>query len=218
VGELLADMMAADRNPQIGTCADDAVIDIHVTACADDGEACDALLCGDVEEIRRRLGDVVFGEEPDTLAGVVGRLLTERGKTLAVAESCTGGLLAKMLTDVPGSSEYFIEGLVTYANRAKERLLDVHGAVSAEVAEAMAQGCRRASGTDFAISITGIAGPGGGSANKPIGLVFVALADESGADVRELRLGSQHGRESVRVRSCRSALNLLRRRLLRETQ
>jgi nicotinamide-nucleotide amidase len=97
-------------------------------------------------------------------------------------------------------------------------MIDAQGAVSAEVAEAMAQGCRRASGTDFAISITGIAGPGGGSANKPVGLVFVALADDSGADVRELRLGSQLDRESVRVRSCRSALNLLRRRLLRGSQ
>lgn len=225
VGELIADLMAPGRNPQVGTLASEAVIGIRVTANGDAHQEARALLERDVNEIRRRLGDLVFGRDSETLADAAGRLLTQHRKTIAVAESCTGGLLAKMLTDVPGSSEYFLEGVVTYSNAAKVRLLDVpsalierFGAVSAQVAESMALGCRRSSRAHYTLSITGIAGPSGGSVQKPVGLVYVALADEGGADVRELRLGTQLNREQIRVRACRSVLNLIRRRLLPANQ
>src|SRR5918995_2050553 len=136
------------------------------------------------KEVLARLSDYYFGEDDETLEGAVGRLLKERGAILALAESCTGGLLAKRLTDVPGSSAYFKEGLVTYSNESKERLLGVphalivdHGAVSEPVARAMAEGAREVSGADYGLSVTGVAGPDGGTEEKPVGLVFVGISD-----------------------------------------
>jgi nicotinamide-nucleotide amidase len=130
-------------------------------------------------------------------------------------------LIATRLTDVPGSSAYFVQGLVTYANEAKERLLGVaagllreHGAVSEPVAEAMADRCRKISGTDYALSVTGIAGPTGATADKPIGLVYVALAGPAGVKARELRLGATLTRAQVRDRAAKAALNMLRLQLL----
>jgi nicotinamide-nucleotide amidase len=141
------------------------------------------------------------------------------GYTLAVAESCTGGLIAQRLTDVAGSSKYFTEGVVAYSNEAKTRTLDVkkkllleHGAVSAEVAEAMAVGIRKRAGTDFGLSITGIAGPGGGSEEKPVGLVYIALADDVQTKSRKLQIPGD--RQLVRWRASQAALDLLRRRLI----
>jgi nicotinamide-nucleotide amidase len=134
--------------------------------------------------IRERLGSIVYAEGEETLEQVVGRLLRERKRTVAVAESCTGGLIAQKLTDVPGSSEYFLGGVVAYGNAAKRTLLGVDaallarcGAVSEEVARAMAEGARARFGADLAVATTGIAGPGGGTPEKPVGLVHVALAD-----------------------------------------
>ena len=136
------------------------------------------------KEVIARLADYYFGQGDETLEGAVARLLKERDATLALAESCTGGLLAKRLTDMPGSSAYFTEGLVTYSNGAKERLLGVphellveHGAVSDAVARAMAEGAREVSGADYGLSVTGIAGPDGGTEEKPVGLVFVGISD-----------------------------------------
>ncbi len=155
-----------------------------------------------------------------TLWDVVVRELVARRQTVSTAESCTGGLIAKSLTDVPGSSACFLQGLVTYSNEAKTRLLGVpaalitaQGAVSRPVAEAMAVGCRKLSGTDFAISVTGIAGPDGGTAEKPVGLVFIGLADASGCEVEELRMGSSLTRSEIRDRTRKAALNRLRLRL-----
>lgn len=155
-----------------------------------------------------------------TLADAVARLLFERRQTIAVAESCTGGLLAKCLTDVPGSSAYFLEGVVTYSNAAKTRLLGVpaeliaaHGAVSPQVAEAMATNCRRLAGADIALAITGIAGPAGGTTQKPVGLVYVAMATGAGTIVKELRLGENLARAQIRDRAVKAALNLLRLKL-----
>jgi nicotinamide-nucleotide amidase len=150
---------------------------------------------------------------------VVGLRLAVAGFTLATAESCTGGLVAERLTDVPGSSTYFMEGVVTYSNEAKTRLLGVpselieaHGAVSAEVAEAMAEGVKRRAGVDFGLSVTGIAGPGGGTQAKPVGLVYIALADDAHTEHRRLMLpGDRH---LIRWRSSQAALDLLRRRLI----
>ena len=141
------------------------------------------------------------------------------GFTLAVAESCTGGLIAQRITNVPGSSKYFIEGVVTYSNESKTRLLGVdkklirdHGAVSKEVARDMARGVRHRAKTDFGIAVTGIAGPGGGSEEKPVGLVYVALADDAHTEHKRLMIPGD--RELVRWRASQAALDMLRRRLI----
>lgn len=220
LGEQIADLMRRDRNPAVGTSAADLVISIRVNAKAETAEAAGRLAETDVAELRRRLGDVVFGEDGQTLADAVAARLIQRRQTVSTAESCTGGLIAKRLTDVPGSSAYFVQGFVTYANEAKRRLLglaseliETHGAVSPQVAEAMAVNCRRVSGTDYALAATGIAGPSGGSPDKPVGLVFVALADADGVTVKELRLGDNLSRARIRDRTAKIALNLLRLRL-----
>ena len=149
----------------------------------------------------------------------MGLKLTVGGYTLSVAESCTGGLIAQRLTDVPGSSKYFIEGAVTYSNDAKTRTLGVepvllleHGAVSAPVAEAMAEGIRKRARTDFGLAVTGIAGPGGGSEEKPVGLVYIALADDAHTEHRRIIIPGD--RNLIRWRASQAALDLLRRRLI----
>lgn len=222
VGELLADMMARDRNPQVGTTVAQGVIGVRVRAVSGDEADAHTLLRSDMSETRRRLGHAVFGEGEDTLESVVGGMLKARGLTLATAESCTGGLLAKRLTDIPGSSAYFLRGYVTYADAAKTDLLGVspelmasHGAVSEQAARAMASACRTAASADFALSLTGIAGPAGGdSSSKPVGLVYIGMADEGGVEVKTLRLGEHLRRGEIRERACSAALNLLRLRLL----
>jgi len=223
INRILGDMMRPGRHPAVGTRASNAVIGVRVVAPGDSFVAARELVERDLAEIRSRLGDLIFGEEDDTLAVAVGRLLNERNETLSVAESCTGGMLAKLITDVPGSSAYFVEGVVSYANEAKTRLLGVpaeliaaHGAVSAEVAEAMARGCRERSGADYALATTGVAGPAGGTAAKPVGLVYLACAHARGTNTNKMRMGETLGRESIRVRACRTVLNMLRRHLLAE--
>ena len=218
LGELLADLMQRGRNPSVGTTASHAILSVRVLARAPSGSEARERLQADVSEIRRRLGTVIFGEDDDTLEGVVARLLVEQHKTIATAESCTGGLLAKRLTDIPGSSAYFLRGYVTYADAAKVDLLGVpadllsqHGAVSEPVAKAMALGCRRAAGADYALSITGIAGPTGGSPpEKPIGLVYIGLAHSAGVETLRVLCGDHLTRDEIRDRSCKTALNLLR--------
>ena len=224
VGKKLADLMRRDRNPTVGTGATELVIAIRMTAISENSEDAERLLQADAAEARRRLGDVVFGEGEETPADAVARLLIERGATISTAESCTGGLIAKRLTDVPGSSGYMMQGFVTYSNEAKckllgipEGLIEAHGAVSREIAEAMAANCRRISGTDYALSATGIAGPGGATAEKPVGLVFVGLATREGTTAKELRLGENLSRAQVRARTAKIGLNLLRLDILRST-
>ena len=153
------------------------------------------------------------------LGSVVGELLLRKGLTLSLAESCTGGLVAKLITDVAGSSEYFLEGAVTYADAAKIRVLGVspallaaHGAVSSEVAMAMATGMRNNSGSDIALAVTGIAGPGGGSAEKPVGTVFIALATAAGCRAQCYRFSGS--RDEVRNSTAFMAMDWLRRHLL----
>ncbi len=150
---------------------------------------------------------------------VVGRSLSISRFTLAVAESCTGGLIAERLTNVPGSSRYFIEGLVTYSNESKTRLLGVDkklirefGAVSQQVARDMARGVRHRAKTDFGLAITGIAGPDGGTEDKPVGLVFIALADDAHTEHKRFILPGD--RELIRWRASQAALDMLRRRLI----
>lgn len=194
---------------------------VRVTAKAATKEEAEALAQPTVEEVRKRLGDVVYGVNVQNLEEVVVAGLTKRGQEVATAESCTGGLLAKRLTDVPGASAVFRTGLVTYANSTKTKLLGVpedmlaaHGAVSPEVAQAMAEGVRRISGADYGIGITGVAGPDGGTPEKPVGLVWIALAAADTCYVYAMRpAGRYQGRNAVRVRSSSRALDMLRRLL-----
>jgi nicotinamide-nucleotide amidase len=174
-------------------------------------------------EIRLRLGSIVYSETDETLEVVLGRLLAERGKTIAVAESCTGGLMAEKLTRVPGSSAYFLGGVVAYSDAAKTELLGVpaaliaaHGAVSNEVAVAMAEGARERFGADYGVSTTGISGPDGGSAEKPVGLVSVAIAWQQGARVESHADSFVFAldRERHRALSVQVGLDWVRRSLL----
>ena len=193
----------------------------HAKAKAATAEEARALALPTVEEAKKRLGDVVYGVNVASLEEVVVGLLRERGEEVATAESCTGGMLAMRITDIPGSSAVFRTGLVTYANETKTRLLNVpedmlraHGAVSEEVARAMAEGVKRDAGSTYGIGITGIAGPDGGSAEKPLGLVYIALATPN--ETYCLRMqpkGIYRGRSFVRERSVGKALDMLRRYL-----
>jgi nicotinamide-nucleotide amidase len=172
------------------------------------------------DAVRERLHEWIFAEGTDSMEAVIGRLLIEAKQTVALAESCTGGLIGHRLTQVPGSSAYVDRGVVSYSNQAKIELLGVsaalierHGAVSAEVAAAMAKGIRERSGVSIGLSVTGIAGPGGGTATKPVGLVYVALnADNGDAVTREHRFNGD--RSVVKQRSSQAALDVLRRWLL----
>ena len=176
-----------------------------------------------LKEAKTRLGDIVYGEEDETMESVVGRLLNEQQLTLAVAESCTGGLIGHRLTQVPGASTYVDRVAVTYSNRAKVEMLGVpsgllkrHGAVSADVAAAMARGIRERSGASVGVSVTGIAGPGGATESKPVGLVYVGLDGAQGeAMTKEFRF---HGgdRTVIKQRSSQAALDLLRRWLIKK--
>ncbi len=180
-----------------------------------------AWLAGRGAALERLLGDDVFSHEAEgTLESEVGRLLAARGETVATAESCTGGLIAEHLTRVAGASAYFLGALVTYSNAAKRDLLGVpaemlerHGAVSEEAARAMASGLRRALGPDHAIAVTGIAGPAGGSRDKPVGTVHVVVSSAGGEAVRHRRFVFPGGRARVRALTAHAALDLLRRRL-----
>ena len=173
--------------------------------------------------VRERLGTHLYAVGDEGMEETVGRLLRERGLTLAVAESCTGGLVGHRLTEVPGSSEYFLMGVVSYSNDAKERLLGVRpetlrgaGAVSTQAAEEMAAGVRRLSGADLGLATTGVAGPGGGSPEKPVGTVCVALAWEGGSWSRRYDLG-ERSRDWVKGMAAQTALDRVRRWLLGES-
>jgi nicotinamide-nucleotide amidase len=179
-----------------------------------------------LDEIQARvcaaLGERVLGVDGPGLPEIAGRLLLEAGLTVAVAESCTGGLVGKRFTDVPGSSDYFLGGVTAYSNEVKTKVLGVretllaeHGAVSAEVAGAMAEGVQRLLGSGCALSTTGVAGPGGGTEEKPVGLVFIGSVVKGVTEVERLRLWGR--RDQTRERAALAALDLLRRRLLRNS-
>ncbi|MBX3364584.1 MAG: competence/damage-inducible protein A [Phycisphaeraceae bacterium] len=217
VGSLLDDLMARGRNPVVGTTASGGVVScrLRLEGAVASGAALDALEV----EVRRRLGAVVFGSGDDTPASVVLGLLAARGERIVVVESCTGGLLGKMLTDVPGASTSVEGGWLTYSNSFKQRMVGVaqatlerKGAVSRQTAEAMATGGRERGGVDHCLAITGVAGPDGGTAEKPVGTVWIAHAGPGGVDARCFRFGGD--RHSVRHWSAVSALGLLRLKLL----
>ena len=219
VDEKIAPVYTQYKNPQTTILFNRSEIEIHLTAQAKTERDAELLLDGLAGQIEERLGHSIFAFRGETMEEVIGLRLAVAGFTLAVAESCTGGLISQRLTEVPGSSVYFMEGVVTYSNDAKTRSLGVdselivkHGAVSAEVAEAMAEGVRRRADTDFGIAVTGIAGPGGGSEEKPVGLVYIALSDDAHTEHRKLMLpGDRH---LIRWRASQAALDLLRRRLI----
>ena len=218
--ERIADLTEG-ANPTAATYAKENEMFVRVTARAATEDEARALCAPLVEEICRRFGAVVYSVDVDGLEQVVVQALRERGLTLATAESCTGGLLAKRITDVPGASEVFETGLVTYANAAKTRLLGVPeellcscGAVSEPVARAMAEGVRARSGSALGVGVTGIAGPGGGTPEKPVGLVYLALSDGERTWVRCMPGGPRsRGRGSVRNAAASTALDMVRRYL-----
>jgi nicotinamide-nucleotide amidase len=209
------------ENPTVAPYASQGTVKLRVSARAATEAAAIALINPIAEEILKIAGEHHYGDNEDTLASVVGDLLRHQGQTLAVAESCTGGGLGQMLTTVSGSSEYFLGGIISYDNSVKIGLLGVHpadleraGAVSDPVACQMASGVRARLGTDWGIGITGIAGPGGGTAEKPVGLVYIGLAGPDGTVASHRYLfGDLRGRDWVRHLSCCTALDLLRRSL-----
>ena len=219
VDEKIAPIYTKYENPQTTILFNSSEIEIHLRAHGRTEADAEALLDDLALKIEQELGNSAFSFRGETMEEVVGRRLAMTGFTLAVAESCTGGLIAQRLTSVPGSSKYFTEGVVTYSNEAKVRLLGVDkkmilefGAVSQQVARDMARGVRHRAKTDFGLAVTGIAGPDGGTAEKPVGLVFIALADDAHTEHKRLMIPGD--RELVRWRASQAALDMLRRRLI----
>ena len=215
---ILHDMMAESKNPTIAPYAKTSECFARVTAKADTPAECEQLLEPVVEKICGLLGEDVYGVDVDSLEQVVGDGLRQRGLTLAVAESCTGGLLSKRITDIPGCSDYYLGGVCSYANEVKMRVLgvrkdtlDTAGAVSPEVAEQMAAGVAHALGADIGVGITGVAGPDGGTEDKPVGLVYISVWYKGQHFTREMR--SSNGRDRIRMQAASTALDLIRRKV-----
>ena len=210
------------NNPTVAPYAGKGEVRLRVAAKAASQAEAEALIKPVASEIKSIAGLDYFGSNEDTLASVVGSLLNDKNQTLSVAESCTGGGLGAMLTEISGSSSYFLGGVIAYANQVKQNLLNVNGqdlaeqgAVSSTVAEQMALGVKKRFATDWGVSITGIAGPKGGTETKPVGLVYIGLATpDHKVFSQEYRFGDRRGRELVRYLSSYSALDLLRRKLI----
>lgn len=209
-----------DRQQSLSYVSDGEEISIIVSVRGDLQQEVETRLTALELQIQKRLGNVLYGRGSQTLEEVVGRLLTEKKHTLALAESCTGGLIANLLTNVPGSSDYFDRGVVSYSNEAKISLLDVspniieqHGAVSAETAIAMAEGVRWVAQTSYGLAVTGIAGPSGGTPTKPVGLVYLALACDR-AETQWKRCQFSGDRLLIKKRTAQTALEMLRHHLL----
>jgi nicotinamide-nucleotide amidase len=219
VEQLVAPLYKTFENPRTTILGGAGQTELHLTAEGRSEEEVEALLEELASGLRALLPGRVYSEDGRELAEVVAALLRERSLSLALAESCTGGLVAARLTSVAGASDFLERGYVTYSNRAKVEVLGVdpglieaHGAVSEEVARAMAEGARRAAGTDLAVGITGIAGPGGETPGKPVGLVFLALAGAMGDRVRRVQFPGD--RERVRGQATQAALEMIRRAVL----
>lgn len=241
VAERLGDLMRRYRNPSVGTTVSNNIVSLRINARFESAARAGRELDQTITACREKLGDLIFGEDDETLPLVISRLLhnstlSPQFSVLSVttAESCTGGLLAKMLTDIPGSSDYFKTGFITYSNQSKrdrlgvsENVINVHGAVSEPVVIAMAKGARRLANADFALSISGVAGPDGGTPAKPVGTVCIGLAhlpasetprsskareDEVTVVARTFTFTGD--REAIRDRAAKMALTMLRFRLL----
>lgn len=217
---LLRDLMNALHNPTLAPYAKPTGTELRITAHAPTREEALRLIAPVEEQVKAILKDKVIGVDVDSLEEVCLRLLKERGLTVGTAESCTGGLMAKLLTDLPGSSAVFRGGVVSYTDAVKRGLLGVpedllaqYGAVSPQVAQAMAQGARSALGCDLALAATGVAGPDPDDRGNPIGLVYLGLAWEGGCQVVPFRAGTQAERERVRRMAAWTGLDLIRRHL-----
>ncbi|MCT0211685.1 MAG: competence/damage-inducible protein A [Cyanobium sp.] len=220
LAEQVADLLALE-NPTVAPYAGTGEVKLRLTARAASTAEAAALLAPLEAELRARTSTLCFGADEESLASVVLALLRARGETLAVAESCTGGGIGAALAAVPGASDVFLGGVIAYANTIKQHLLGVtatalerHGAVSDPVALAMAEGVRRSTGATWAVSVTGIAGPGGGSAEKPVGLVHIGLAGPQGSRSEAVRFGSSRGRAWIQAVTAGEALNRLRLQLI----
>jgi nicotinamide-nucleotide amidase len=214
VEEAIGDRVLAVPGIELGYCARPGEVDVRIVGKANAIEQADTI-------IRSTLGSSVFSAADETLEEVVVKLLVQRNQTVAVAESCTGGLLANRITNVPGASAVFLAGYVCYANQAKLDMLDVepqliekHGAVSEQVAYALAEHARACARSDYALATTGVAGPSGGSPEKPVGTVYIALATAGGTIVRKLFFPTD--RETFKQIATQTALELLRRKLIKE--
>jgi nicotinamide-nucleotide amidase len=218
VGQKIHHLMDTNRNPYVGTMVHGGVVSVRIIAKAPTAEEAQPLIAQAEREIRELLGNVIFGVDKEDMEHAAAAQLARVGMTLSVAESCTGGLIAHKLTNVPGISRYFLEGIVAYSNDTKIEVLSVpkemiekHGAVSPEVAEAMAKGVQLRSDSNFAIGVTGIAGPTGATPTKPVGLVYIAVAIPGDVQVQEFRFGGS--REDIKERAAKAALNMLRLRI-----
>jgi nicotinamide-nucleotide amidase len=216
LAEQVADLLALE-NPTVAPYAGTGEVKLRLTARAADATTAAALLEPVERELRARSGRCCFGVDDQSLAEVVLAQLRQRGETVAVAESCSGGGIGAALAAVPGASDVFLGGVIAYANSVKRDLLAVpeslllqHGAVSNPVVAAMAEGARRLTGADWAMAVSGIAGPGGGSAEKPVGLVHIAVAGPDGCTAEAIRFGSKRGRTWIQAVTIGEALNRLR--------
>lgn len=222
VESLIAGLYPKTVGLNLTILASPGLVELHVTSFSRVSlQVAEARADGLVAKLRERLGDRIYSENGESLEEALGRLLRERNKTLAVAESCTGGLIGHRLTGVPGSSDYFLGGLITYSDALKSDWLGVpaalvaaHGAVSLPVARAMAVGARRRARSDFGLAVTGIAGPGGGTPEKPVGLVWTALSWRRGTAVQKNLFWGR--REQIKIQSAQKAMDMLRRHLLQE--
>ena len=218
LGQKVADLMQRSTNPAVGTTVHDGIVSVRVYATGKRGEV-QAMIAEKTRQIQERLGPLIFSHGDEPLEAAVATLLTAKKQMVATAESCTGGLLAELLTNIPGSSRYFSRGWITYCNQAKAQDLQIpvdllvqHGAVSESVAAAMATNARRVADVNWGIGITGIAGPDGGTAAHPVGLVFVGLAGVHGVSVRRCQFPGD--RAGIRLRAAHMALTLLRLKLM----
>jgi nicotinamide-nucleotide amidase len=211
------DLTARGHRPEVGITVHEATISFRVTGEGADEDEARAVIQPTLELIRRRFGDLVVGEQGEDVAHALVRELERTGTTLATAESCTGGLVAHWITTVAGVSRFYPGGVVSYTPTAKVELLGVpaeliasQGVVSGPVAEAMAAGARRRMHADLGLGVTGIAGPGGGTPEAPVGLVYIALADADGARSRRIDVGPEQPREVIQSRAAKHAMNWAR--------
>jgi nicotinamide-nucleotide amidase len=216
------DLTVRGREPEVGITAHDATISFRISAAAATEDEAKSLIEPTAKLIYERFGSLVLGEGATDLPEALFAELVRTGATMATAESCTGGLIAHMITALPGVSPFYLGGVVSYANEAKSALIDVpeslieaHGAVSPEVAAAMAEGVRKRLGADVGLSTTGVAGPSGGTPEKPVGLVYLGLATLEGTQTRRIDIGADQPRAIIQHRASKAAINWARLTLLR---
>lgn len=220
MAEEISDIINNSTNPTVAPYAKEWEVTLRITSKADTEDEASKLITPVENELRNRLGENIYGEDETSLEEVIAKILVSKNFTISTAESCTGGLIASRLVDYPGISDVFMEGSVTYSNEAKINRLNVKketlekfGAVSEETAKEMAEGIAKTSGTNIGLSTTGIAGPGGGTIEKPVGLVYIGLYINGTVQVKKLELSGN--REMIRRRSTITALDWLRRELLK---